>query len=272
MRPLVAFGAAHTDRIACLDGPPQPASVPGRIRTHPGGAALNVVRHVAGAGGEVRLFSLGPVQDLPNLPERLELTSLPGACAEAASYTAIIAPDGDLVVAVSDMRAYDDFVWPNGFLVPKADDVLVDANLPAEALSALVDALAPTTRVYAMAVSAAKIGRLRPIAARIEVCFANRREIEGLCGSLDAAADMFGSVLMTDGPGAIHYARGTERSALAVEPVTPIDVTGAGDAVAGGFLAARLAGADVETAMRAGRAAAARTLAVEGPFPHMRAP
>ncbi len=75
-----------------------------------------------------------------------------------------------------------------------------------------------------------------------------------------------GLLVVKDGPGPIllHGADGHVET-VAVTPVAlVVDSTGAGDAFAGGFLAATLAGASPREAARAGAALAARTLRVAG--------
>ena len=75
-----------------------------------------------------------------------------------------------------------------------------------------------------------------------------------------------GLLVVKDGPGPVllHGADGHVET-VAVTPVARVvDSTGAGDAFAGGFLAATLAGASPRDAARSGAVLAARTLCVAG--------
>ena len=261
---LLAFGAAHLDRIARLDGAPRTASIPGRVRAHAGGAAFNAARHVAAAGALVDLWTPGEIEAVEPAASGVRLHPLGATAGEAPSYTAVLDPEGELVLAVSDMRRYDELHASVPPPAKSAEALLVDANLPAPFLQELADTMSAGTALYAMAVSPTKIGRLLPIAERIDCLFANRAEAEELPpGSLSR----FRSVVLTDGPNGLLYIEGETRTAYLVETVRPIDVTGAGDAIAGGFVAARLSGRSIAEALAAAEAAAQRTIMVEGPFP-----
>ena len=264
---LVAFGAAHLDAIATLDQPPRAASVPGRVRTFAGGAAFNAARHVAAAGRTVELHTPGAIEAVRSAAAGVSLRPLGDALHGAPSYSAILDPDGELVVAVADMRAYDELEADVALPQIDAAHVLVDANLPSAVLARLASRLPPVTALHAMAVSPAKARRLLAVAKRIDVLFANAREIEAVASGPRQAAELFRSVVMTDGPRGIHHFAGAAHRHQPAAPREVVDVTGAGDAVAGGFLAARLSGSSIAEALVAGAEAAARTLQVAGPFP-----
>ena len=255
---LSAFGAAHFDTIAKLDRPPEPASIPGRVRRYAGGAGFNASRQHVRAGGRATLHTPGPVEQLRPYAAGVALAPI-GASDGGPSYTAILDPAGDLVVAVADMDCYDR-LQPDEADARGASHLLVDANLSAAFLEALVAGLAPEVKLYAMAVSPAKIGRLSSFAERIDILFANRRERQAANLPVRAA-------LVTDGPGAMRFESADGSISHRVDPQPVVDVTGAGDAVAGTFLFALMNGSDPATALAMAAAAAAETIAAAGPFP-----
>ncbi len=110
---------------------------------------------------------------------------------------------------------------------------------------------------------------LWPLLPHVDVFFANDEEARRLTGLEDVNAAA--QALLARGPqvvivklgaqGSLALTRTGRRIAIPAVPVPRvIDTTGAGDAYAAGFLAARLRGADLEAAMRAGARAAARVI------------
>ena len=71
------------------------------------------------------------------------------------------------------------------------------------------------------------------------------------------------------GPGGVLVAAGDRLHALAAVPAQVVDPTGAGDALAAGYLVALAGGADPVEAARAGVVHAARAVAVEGAWPDL---
>ncbi|RXZ46127.1 PfkB family carbohydrate kinase, partial [Agromyces binzhouensis] len=95
----------------------------------------------------------------------------------------------------------------------------------------------------------------RSLAARADLVFAGFDEAELLTGLAGATADDLARAIAGLGPaevvvklgedGAIAFADGAAHERAAV-PVTVVDTVGAGDAFVAGYLAARLAGQDVD--------------------------
>ncbi len=98
------------------------------------------------------------------------------------------------------------------------------------------------------------------------VLFANLDEARVLAGRstptecADVLTGMAAEIVVKCSDGAAIWASGRERASLAPEPVEVVDSTGAGDAFAAGFLAARLAGAQPGACLARAHTLAARAL------------
>lgn len=110
---------------------------------------------------------------------------------------------------------------------------------------------------------------LEALARRADVLFVGRDEAEQLWGDATAAAvrarfPAAPQLVVKDAHiGATVFAGARERF-LPSERVEVVDAVGAGDAFAGGYLAALLDGADVDDRLRSGHRRAALTLGVRG--------
>lgn len=110
--------------------------------------------------------------------------------------------------------------------------------------------------------------------AGVDVLLATADEAALLTGASDASAatttlaDRHGVAVVTGGS---HPVLAAERGSAVIDVPVPavelVDPTGAGDAMAAGFLAARLAGADLADSVRRGITAAARAIAIVGGRP-----
>jgi pseudouridine kinase len=253
----------------------------GRMRSSLGGVARNVAENLARLGIDVRMLSL--VGDDPEGARVLSESSqggidmrLVGRSSEAAtaSYTAIFNGEGELVIGLADMAIFERITADSirGGLASFAADgfLFADANLPPAVLQAVAETKG--SRILAsVPVSIQKLARLIPILDAIDILFLNLYEARALFGSNDSAETLArrlaaGPVsrgLLTLGPaGALAWAQGevTPIPALASRPV---NVNGAGDALAGATLARLAAGDDFILAAR--RAMAAAALTVESP-------
>ncbi|KQW28693.1 carbohydrate kinase [Rhizobium sp. Root274] len=282
---ILAIGGAHLDRRARISGDTKPgASNPGRWFEEPGGGVFNAARNLARLGRAVRLIAPrggdAAGQAVADAAERAGIEDWPVMFLDRAtpSYTAILENDGNLVIALADMALYDAFVARRlrarsmRESLTVAGHVLCDANLPPETLSALAASAARLGRgVSAIAISPAKVVRLRGAFPNLDHLFMNGAEAEAIAGKRADQPEDWPNLLRACGlrGGSVTSGSGrtiafdAERIAV-IEPATIEtigDVTGAGDAFASGFLHARLAGGDLCEGLRLGTACAAITLA-----------
>ncbi|MGI0527770.1 carbohydrate kinase family protein [Rhizobium giardinii] len=278
------FGGAHIDRRGRICGATAPgASNPGSWFEEAGGGGFNAARNLARLGLEVRMIS-------PRGGDAAGDTVAEAAAAagvidnpfvfldrKTPSYTAILENDGNLVIALADMDLYRLFS-PRRLqqramreVVSSSDLVVTDANLPEETLASLIERAAQQAKpIAAIAISPAKVVRLANSLAGLSFLFMNEAEARALTGSdvteaaewpaLLQAAGLSGGVITRGGRPALAFRQG---QAVAVTPPALDalgDVTGAGDALAAGFLAAFLGGEPLDVCLRSGVAAAGITV------------
>lgn len=276
---LFAAGGAHVDRRGRVYGAYiAETSNPGTMREEVGGAAFNAARLAVQRGVCVSLLSLrggdAAGQAVAEAIEGAGIEDLSSIFLDRAtpSYTAILTGGGDLITGLADMELYE-----LGFArqlrrrkfrdtATGADAFLCDANMPAEAIEMLV-ALAAGKPVCAIAVSPAKVGRLTPVLEALSCVFMNQREAYVLADMAAGAPLRDAAFRLSDKglkSGVITAGGGL---ALAFDEeqffeITPppidrtVDVTGAGDALAGGTIAALMRGLPLADAVCEGMAAA----------------
>lgn len=284
---MVCIGGAVVDRKLHLLAPAVPAtSNPARSATASGGVARNVAENLLRLGVEVALVSRVGADDagsallahLSGLGVGVQgVTVVPGAA--TAQYVAVLDPAGDLVIGVADMGVLDgvgpadvDAAWPS----PPAW-VVADCNLSRAALAEVL-ARSRTTGVPVAvdAVSTPKVARLPRDLTGIAVLFCNHDEAAALLAAhgRDTGGDdaQLALRLREAGAGAVVLTRGADGVVLADTggagtvpacPATAVDVTGAGDALVAGTVAALAAGRSLADAVGVGTLVAARTVESE---------
>ncbi|MBN9069340.1 MAG: carbohydrate kinase, partial [Rhizobiales bacterium] len=191
---LFAAGGAHIDRRGRVSGSYIPgASNPGIMREEVGGGVFNALRNAVGRGCGGALLS---VRGGDMAGEAVARAIGEGGIADLSatfldratpSYTAFVEANGDVVAGLADMGLYD-LAFAKLLrrravrdAIAEADAVLCDANLPEPALERLAG-LAGEKPLFAVAISPAKVIRLRPVLSRIACLFMNRREAAVLSG------------------------------------------------------------------------------------------
>ncbi len=281
---ILVMGGAHVDRRGRIAGETAPgASNPGAWFVEAGGGAFNAARNLARLGHRVRLVSPrggdadGEIVAAAAAAAGVEDTPFIFLDRATPSYTAIIERDGNLVIALADMELYRLFS-PRRLqqramreAMAAAGLVLTDANLPADTLSAMATAAkAADVPIAGIAISPAKVTRFRESLAALAFLFMNEAEARMLTGAAPddpagwpkalRAAGLQAGVVTRGGRGVVAF--DATGAALVRPPDIPAlgDVTGAGDSLASGFLAAWTGGAAVGEALRHGVAAAAITV------------
>lgn len=282
---ILAVGGAHVDRRGRMTAPFVPgASIPGAMREDVGGGAFNALRGAVQRGASGTMMSMrggdaaGDAVAAAIAASGIEDLSAIFLDRATPSYTALLDRDGDVVAALADMELYE-LAFAKQLrrakareAVEGADAVLCDANLPEAALSKLAEIAGKP--LFAIAISPAKAMRLGPILDRLSCLYMNRREAAVLAGiATDATPEEFIRGLraaglergvVTAGGSAVFAFDGD--GLVAIAPPAPrriVDVTGAGDALAGATTVALMRGLRLDAALREGIAAA--VLAIESP-------
>ena len=293
MANILVIGGAHIDRKGWLSAPHRPgASNPGHWQTEPGGGAFNAARNLACLGHAVTLVAPRGGDAAADLVARaaedagIEDCPLTFLDRSTPSYSAILEPDGNLVTALADMALYD-MVPARRLLSARlrkrlaaADLLLADSNLPETALSALADTASGLGLPLAViAVSPAKVVRWKPSLSKITCLAMNSAEAAALTGATArASGEWVGHLAQIGLRGGLITAGSDPVTAFAASPqgqnsVTlqppPLDqlhdVTGAGDALASGYLDGLLAGGSLQSNLTRGIALARLTTGVRGP-------
>lgn len=282
---ILAIGGAHVDRRGRMTAPFVPgASIPGAMREDVGGGAFNALRGAVQRGATGAMMSMrggdaaGDAVAAAIAASGIEDLSAIFLDRATPSYTALLDRDGDVVAALADMELYE-LAFAKQLrrakareAVEGADAVLCDANLPEAALSKLAEIAGKP--LFAIAISPAKAMRLGPILDRLSCLYMNRREAAVLAGiATDAtpeefirglrAAGLERGVVTAGGSGVFAF---DGDGLVAIAPPAPrriVDVTGAGDALAGATTVALMRGLRLDAALREGIAAA--VLAIESP-------
>jgi pseudouridine kinase len=288
VKKILVLGGAHIDRRGMIETETAPgASNPGSWMEEAGGGGFNAARNLSRLGFQVRIIAprggdvTGEAVAEAARQAGVEDTPFTFLDRRTPSYTAILERDGNLVIALADMDLYKLFtprrlkVRAVREAITASDILLCDANLPEDTLAALgLVARACEKPLAAIAISPAKAVKLKAALADIDILFMNEAEARALTGETAAdvrdwpdilrKAGLSGGVV-TRGASEVVAFDGNTKAILHPPLIREVkDVTGAGDAMASGYLAAIAEGKTIAEALRRGAAAAAIT--VQSPF------
>ncbi len=280
---VVCVGSAALDRTFALIGPARPAtSNPAQLRSGFGGVARNVAENLARLGVAVALVTqVG--DDAGGRALRDDCAAhgidvrhvLVSGVHPTPEYAAIIDPQRELVIGASASEAIDALTAAMLEAALRADTAprwtFADCNLPAPILAALLGRPRPPgARLAVDAVSIAKARRLPEDLHGLDLLFVNEDEARALLGAGGAACvEDVARGLRARGAGAVVLTRGARGAVVTAEtgsvevpapPASPVDVTGAGDALIAGTLYGLLAGESLADAVRTGTLVALLTL------------
>ena len=285
---IACIGGATVDRRAHLSGQLIPGSSnPVRSTLRPGGVARNVAEALARLGRRASLHSaVGDDEAGRTLESDLrELgveTSGVGRSSRfpTGSYTAVLGRGGRLEFGLAEMEIFETLnpSWAASLAASLADRRFwfLDTNLPARSIGVLLEARPTGSLVLADPVSVAKTDRLSSCLPSIDVLFPDRREAGALSRLPTETVEQVGpaaarirelgvgTVVVTLGSEGAYVADGDgSRRFAAIPPRGPLrDVSGAGDALAAGYLYACSGG--LVDPVRMGLAAASLVLEAGG--------
>lgn len=292
---LVCVGDLMVDVAVDAPALARGGDVAGSVRLGPGGSAANVAAWAVAGGGRARLVA-GRGDDLAGrllaaaLGERgIELRPegpvgpVSGAMlvvTEAGERTFVADPGanlglgaGEVPEALEGARA----VFVSGYPLLRAPTRRAAAAAAAAAARAGVPAVVDAASWPLLGGGAGE--PVLEAAALAGTLVANREEAAALAGRTDplaagaALADRVGTVVVKCGAeGVVVCAADRPPRRVPSPAADPVDVTGAGDAFAAGYLLARAGGADPAEAAAAGTVLAARAVATRGAWPAPPAP
>lgn len=286
---IVVIGGSNMDLHARAAEPVMMgSSMSGTAVISPGGVGRNLAENLARLGDSVALVSV--VGNDPIGDEVVEYTRSVGVdCTHVrrrgdvrtGTYNAILDAQGELVAAIADMAATDEFsplvVEAARDLIRTARMVIVEGNIPVRTADVALDIAADVGVPAAFdPVSVPKAVRSRDLihagrglslvtpnqaelAALTDLPTTTDQEIQKAAGCLhERGVDI---VWVRLGPRGSVISRGDDLVWLDAVPTTVVDVTGAGDAMLAAYTHERLRARDVEEAARFGHVAAALTCA-----------
>lgn len=281
--PIVCIGGFNIDRKLKLLAHALPrSSNPCEAYETPGGVVRNVAENLARLGLPVALVAA--VGDDTGGRMLLEQAASAGIDTQAVlklrrhvsdSYTALLAPDGNLEMGFAAMPLVERLnAWAleaSRGLRARAALVVADGNLPPDAWPLLLgEARASGVPLVGVAVSEAKMARLPERLDGLHVLVLNAGELATVdtepaaaCAALHARGAT--CVLVSSGAdGLLLSEAGRPLRHWPAPQVDVVDVTGAGDALSAGVCAALLRDPnDLDAAARLGLALAALTLQTE---------
>ncbi|AFZ68045.1 carbohydrate kinase family protein [Deinococcus peraridilitoris] len=286
-RAVTVIGGANVDVKLTLNASPVPAtSNPGRLDSSPGGVARNVAENLARLRVPVRLISAvgndahGEMLLSEAHAAGVDVTSVLRVNEPTGTYTAVLAPEGELVIAVAAMDVTAQLnvsaLQARRSLLEDSALVIVDGNLSSEALSFVGctahEAGVPLIIEPVSVPKAAKVRALLHLGLQVHTLTPNCQELEAMLARplsthedlLRAARELHGwgvqRVWVRLGADGSLFCTARHAEVLPALPARVTDVTGAGDAMLAGYAAALLEGQSDLQSARFGHAAAALTV------------
>ena len=289
--PVLAIGAACVDVIGRLRAEiHMGTSNPAQIRSSPGGVARNVAENLARLGQAVTLLSV--IGEDENGSQLLQRTIDAGVNVDyiartsqhsTGAYLGIINNDGELQLAVDDMRALNlltsEYIRRHTHLFDDASLVFVDANLSKEALRTVISlARKANLPICADPASLVLAAKLSPHLKQLAMITPNHAEAALLAGqaftasrrkeAIQAAKNLVGQgvkiAIIALAEFGVCYATSETNGHVPAIRAAIIDPTGAGDALTATVLFALLNDIPIDDAVRLGVAAASLTLGHPG--------
>lgn len=243
---IACFGSAHIDIKAFADAPVKlGASNPVHTSSSLGGVGRNISETLARLGCSVSLISrvgqdirgefvVSSIQDI-NIDTKFITRS--DSC-PTATYTALLEPNGEMVVALADMAIYDE-VTPEVLapILPKVSSCpiwIMDAGLPQETLLFIARHKPANTQLWAAPISVPKCIKLIPSLPFVDVLILNLAEYEEL-QKYSANLSKITHIIMTAGEEGAYIVTQNNKHFPAILSVVK-DVTGAGDSFFAGVL------------------------------------
>jgi pseudouridine kinase len=269
---VVVIGGANVDIKARTTATLVPGtSNPGTVVRSPGGVGRNVAENLARLGTRVSLVTaVGADADgawllTESATAGVDVRHAARVGRSTGAYVAVLDAHGELAAGVSDMAAVDaltpDLVPAD--LVSGAALVVVDGNLPTPTVAHVLNAAAAAgVRVVLDPVSVPKAERIAPlIGGKVFAITPNEAELAVL-GPVRTLHDRGVEVVwVRRGPGGSLLSTSDGETVLEAPAATPVDVTGAGDAMLAAFCHRLLAGFSLTAAAVYGHEAAALTVA-----------
>lgn len=274
MRKVIVIGGANVDIKGRSSGRyVAGTSNPGHVTHVAGGVGRNIAENLARLCFSVSLVTAlgkdanGALLRAACESARIDLSLSVLSAEPTGTYLAVLDETGEMVSAVSDMRAMDtltpDQLEGRADALRQADMLVADCNLSAVCLEWLCDFSARQgVRLLIEPVSVAKSQKLLAFTRRAPV-FAitpNAQQLNALAGGdikrLHALG--FTNVVLHRGREGAVASDGPTAAAVPPVPVTAVaDVTGAGDAAVAGLVCGLLDGLSLADAARVGQCAAA---------------
>ncbi len=279
----VVVGAAALDTIGfASQSLKMRDSNPGYIRMEAGGVGRNIAENLAWLGIPTELICV--IGDDPSsrlVQEKCKRSGLgmshsiivPGIT--LPQYLAITDECGDMVLALSDMKAVSRLVptelMERHSLLAGASILVADGNLPQITLEYLAREFHPTP-FFVDPVSAAKAGKIINILDKIHALKINALEAETLTGipvhSQDSAARAgrmlidkgLNSLFITMGSRGVYWNKESREGYHCFARIDPVSATGAGDAFTAGLVYSEFNGIPIEQTIKIATAAAGITL------------
>lgn len=285
---ICCFGGTTLDRTLVLhQAALLETSNPATGYQNRGGVARNVAENVARLGVNSKLISVVGGDEagttvMEDTRQQGVDTSAVATLQDSAtgSYSAILQPDGELFIGVSDLEICEaldrNLINRRWGQIAAARLVFADTNAPADSLAYLLARCRSQDIALCLdAVSVPKACRLPSDLTGVEILFCNvaeAREIlhvqfpnpepEDLAPALCARGAA--NAVVTAGPTGLWYANADGCSFLPALPAEVVDVSGAGDALIAGTLCGWLMGFDPTESCKIGlRAACITTQSVD---------
>lgn len=284
------IGGANVDRKFHLQQPVRlGTSNPSSVNENVGGVARNVSENLGRLGHQVRLFTaLGKDADAQTIEqasqEFMNVQSIERISNElTGSYSAVIEPSGELVLAMANMNIYEqlniDYLLKHQTTLAQAKLIVIDLNCPKETVIFVKEfAESKGIPIAIVPVSTPKMNRMPDELQGVEWLICNRDEVstylnkpvqttedcrEAVQSLMDKGVN---HIIITAGEEGV-YAGNRIDGIFHIPAVTTqkiLDVTGAGDALVAGVLHGWISELTFLQAVQAGVVNASKTL--ESPF------